>query len=498
MFFRGLEGSATSTDTSRAFLCDARKLKKTSELAPGTEGRRPARPPGLAGSPPDAPGSLPECRKARAPRPKAATGLLDRPGLRSFLAGLLATPFTFKAEELLACSRVFINDRKLAKIVVRSMDLPLSIPERPKFFVFPRGMARSSDNSVIPGIRAKVEGIGSNFVRWTSRLGNVVMTGFDGAATDGLNENGLAAHVLELGESQHEPKDDRSELPDSHWAQYVLDTFATVKDVVDAHNAGKFRVVAAWLGNPVQCVVDRAGLSQTTRPSSRRRRCFGRGRFPCSHSAAITASMAAFSIRARAPGSSLKPPLVGGAEGAHRAVKSPFGMMRAAPFSTGGNAVICRSRPSSSWRLCSRSTRRCAVASAFWALIRCSSSVLPADGANRASAAISLANAFDGGTAGSGGVAVGGQRLFAGFRGPVIDNKSSVILSAALGHFFDGKAADATLHLLPLGPGRGVRDLAAFDKGLLILAGPLPDRCKTSAAPTRSIGGMAQAPAQNF
>jgi len=73
------------------------------------------------------------------------------------------------------------------------------------------------------------------------------------------------------------------------------------------------------------------------------------------------------------------------------------------------------------------------------------------------------------------GVAVGGQRLFAGFRGPVIDNKSSVILSAALGHFFDGKAADATLHLLPLGPGRGVRDLAAFDKGLLILAGPMQD-----------------------
>ncbi len=34
----------------------------------------------------------------------------------------------------------------------------------------------------------------------------------------------------------------------------------------------------------------------------------------------------------------------------------------------------------------------------------------------------------------------------------------------ALGHFFDGKPAEATLHLLPLGPGRGVRDLAAFDK----------------------------------
>jgi hypothetical protein len=32
-----------------------------------------------------------------------------------------------------------------------------------------------------------------------------------------------------------------------------------------------------------------------------------------------------------------------------------------------------------------------------------------------------------------------------------------------------------TLHLLPLGPGRGVRDLAAFDKGILILAGPMQD-----------------------
>ena len=73
------------------------------------------------------------------------------------------------------------------------------------------------------------------------------------------------------------------------------------------------------------------------------------------------------------------------------------------------------------------------------------------------------------------GVAVGGQRLFAGFRGPVIENKRAVILSAALGHFFDGKPAEVTLHLLPLGPGRGVRDLAAFDKGILILAGPMQD-----------------------
>lgn len=165
---------------------------------------------------------------------------------RSFLTGMLATPLTLKMDELLACSRVFVNDRKIAKIVARSMDLPRSFPERPKFFVFPRGMARSSNSSVIPGIAAKVEGIGDKVVRWTSRLGNAVMTGFDGAATDGLNEKGLAAHVLVLSESQHEPKDNRAELPDTHWAQFVLDNFASVEDVVAAHNAGKFRVVGAW------------------------------------------------------------------------------------------------------------------------------------------------------------------------------------------------------------------------------------------------------------
>ena len=165
---------------------------------------------------------------------------------RSFIAGLSAVPLAFNVDPPHACSLVFVNDRKIAKIVVRSMDLPVSFPERPKLFVFPRGMARSSTSSVVPGIRAKIEGIGSNTVRWTNRFGSVVMVGFDGAATDGLNEKGLAAHALVLTESQQEPNDTRAELPDTHWVQYVLDNFATVNDVVDAHKAGMFRVVAAW------------------------------------------------------------------------------------------------------------------------------------------------------------------------------------------------------------------------------------------------------------
>ncbi|MGV1015284.1 MAG: linear amide C-N hydrolase [Methyloceanibacter sp.] len=165
---------------------------------------------------------------------------------RSFIVGMLATPLALKSQSVLACSRVFINDRTVAKVVVRSMDLPLLIDERPKFVVFPRAADRSSDRSVLPGLTYKMEGIGSDFLRWQSKYGSVVMTSADLGASDGLNEKGLAAHVLELADAAYEPKDGRAELPSPWWTQYVLDNFATVSEVVEAHRSGKFRVTAAW------------------------------------------------------------------------------------------------------------------------------------------------------------------------------------------------------------------------------------------------------------
>jgi penicillin V acylase-like amidase (Ntn superfamily) len=165
---------------------------------------------------------------------------------RAFLTGLLAAPFALKADLLSACSLAFVNDRKIAKIVVRSMDLPAALPERPKFFVFPRGMARDSQLSVIPGVKARIEGVGTDTMRWTSKFGCAAIVSFDGGSTDGLNEKGLAAHLLVLDESQLEAPDGRPVLPDTHWAQYVLDNFATVKEVVEAHRGGNFRVAAAW------------------------------------------------------------------------------------------------------------------------------------------------------------------------------------------------------------------------------------------------------------
>lgn len=73
------------------------------------------------------------------------------------------------------------------------------------------------------------------------------------------------------------------------------------------------------------------------------------------------------------------------------------------------------------------------------------------------------------------GIAIQGDRLFVGFRGPFLDGDMAPVLSASLGFFFDGKPADAKLHRLPLGPKNGVRDLAVTGSGLLVLAGPSPD-----------------------
>ena len=71
------------------------------------------------------------------------------------------------------------------------------------------------------------------------------------------------------------------------------------------------------------------------------------------------------------------------------------------------------------------------------------------------------------------GVTVIGGRLYAGFRGPVVDG-SAIILSASLGYLFgDQQAAAKEIVKLKLGDGRGVRDLAAYDGGMFILAGPV-------------------------
>lgn len=90
-----------------------------------------------------------------------------------------------------------------------------------------------------------------------------------------------------------------------------------------------------------------------------------------------------------------------------------------------------------------------------------------------------LAPSFDGALDADGlnieGVAVDGGRLHAGMRAPVLADGKAAILSVPLAAMFEGAAAKSELHRLDLGEGRGVRDLAAFGGGFLVLAGPVKD-----------------------
>jgi hypothetical protein len=78
------------------------------------------------------------------------------------------------------------------------------------------------------------------------------------------------------------------------------------------------------------------------------------------------------------------------------------------------------------------------------------------------------------------GVAVRNGRLYAGMRGPVLDDGSAVILSVPLGALFEAQPGDATSHRVNLGRDtrgkpRGIRDIVAFRSGFLIVAGPVKD-----------------------
>ncbi len=73
------------------------------------------------------------------------------------------------------------------------------------------------------------------------------------------------------------------------------------------------------------------------------------------------------------------------------------------------------------------------------------------------------------------GVAILNGRLYVGFRGPSIDSRGAPILSVPLATLFGEGRDGAELKVVKLRDGRGVRDLVAYGKGLLVLAGPTGD-----------------------
>lgn len=84
----------------------------------------------------------------------------------------------------------------------------------------PRGIERS-------------DGVNGNLT-WKAKYGSVIATAFDLIATDGMNEEGFAGHILWLAESDYgKPAPSDTQLSQSIWLQYYLDNFATVAEAVE-------------------------------------------------------------------------------------------------------------------------------------------------------------------------------------------------------------------------------------------------------------------------
>ncbi len=158
-----------------------------------------------------------------------------------FLLFLLVAP-----SSSYACTRIFWNSNTQTKVFARSMDLYIS--DIPTLVVYPRHIVRSGETQQNP-------------LHWQSKYGSVVVTAFhSNAASDGMNERGLAAHLLYLTQTDYVQRN--TKLPgisNAIWVQYVLDNFSTVNEVIK--HLDHFQVVPIKVNNmewPLHLVIEDA------------------------------------------------------------------------------------------------------------------------------------------------------------------------------------------------------------------------------------------------
>ena len=126
-----------------------------------------------------------------------------------------------------ACTRIFANDKGDTMLVARSMDWATTT--EPMLTVFPRGMARDG------GHAGPMTVVADNPAQWTSKYGSVVTTIFGIGTADGINEKGLAAHMLYFPPAGYGERDaSKPGVQAALWAQYALDNAATVDEALAA------------------------------------------------------------------------------------------------------------------------------------------------------------------------------------------------------------------------------------------------------------------------
>ncbi|MFF0814353.1 linear amide C-N hydrolase [Rhodococcus sp. NPDC003318] len=127
------------------------------------------------------------------------------------------------------CTRAMWIDSGHGVLVGRNMDWREEMDTN--LWVLPRGAHRVG-HAADP-----------NPLSWEAVHGSLVATVWDGATSDGVNEHGLAAHILWLAEADFGDRD--PELPAlavSLWAQYFLDRCANVAECVELMAEQPFQV----------------------------------------------------------------------------------------------------------------------------------------------------------------------------------------------------------------------------------------------------------------
>lgn len=125
----------------------------------------------------------------------------------------------FAATGVYSCTTVFANAQGPIKAVARTMDL--FTEDFPQLVIYPRGITRDG-------------GTGEKTLHWKSKYGNIVVSEFNtNAVSDGLNEHGLAVHLLYLTSTIYAtPNPKKPTISNLMWAQYLLDNCQTVNEAL--------------------------------------------------------------------------------------------------------------------------------------------------------------------------------------------------------------------------------------------------------------------------
>ncbi|MBB5318240.1 linear amide C-N hydrolase [Tunturibacter empetritectus] len=154
----------------------------------------------------------------------------------------------------LACTRAVYLGPDGEVITSRSMDWKVDVGTN--LWILPRGMERNGE-------------VGAQSLKWRSKYGSVVATGYDVSTTDGMNEKGMVANLLWLVESEYpKPIAGKPGMAISLWAQWVLDNFATVAEAVDALEHETFTLVTASVPGEKRLATLHLSMSDATGDSA--------------------------------------------------------------------------------------------------------------------------------------------------------------------------------------------------------------------------------------